>query len=306
MVEWLRDNYHTDRIVSNSYKNWSVPGAMKVEPDQISDKINYDILKNYDILIIKTPTSYEPAEVDAIVRFVQDGGGLLLIGDHTNFGGSSTSLNQIAGRFGIRFGFDAVNTQEGRLFYYKRGILPHSCLRYMPSLDFMTGCSIEAPVSAEPVILGFGLSAMPGEYSSTGFFRETRQNDPTQITDTSWGLFYQAVALNYGMGRIVAFSDSTVISNFRFFFGGTSNFIIGAMEYLNHRNSLENEKSILFILGILMGISAIYFLRKGNIGKERRFAVLVVILIICALSASVSLWHFSISSQSTIPMSLAV
>ena len=301
LVEWLEDSYHVDRIVGSSYENWSVSRATKVIPDLLSDKITYYILKNYDILVIKTPTRYEPNEIDAVVRFVQEGGGLLLIGDHTNFGGSATSLNQIAKRFGIKFGFDAVNTQEGRLFYYKRGLLPHTCLRYMPYLDFMTGCSIEAPVSAEPVILGFGLNAMPGEYSSTGFFRETRQNDPTQVTDTSWGLFHQAVALKYGKGRIVAFGDSTVISNFRLFFGGTSNFIAGVMEYLNHRNDLVYEKLILFILGIFLGGLAIYLMMIAEIGRERRIAVLTIIILICALSASLSIWLFSIPSESSAP-----
>jgi hypothetical protein len=301
LVEWLKDSFHVDRIVSSSYENWSVYMATKVAPDLKSDKINYDILKNYDILIIKTPTRYEQDEIDAVVRFVQEGGGLLLIGDHTNFGGSATSLNQIAKRFGIKFGFDAVNTQEGRLFYYKRGFLPHACLRYMPCLDFMTGCSIEAPVTAEPVILGFGLNSMPGEYSSTGFFRETRQNDPTQITDTSWGLFHQAVAHKYGKGRIVAFGDSTVISNFRVFFGGTSNFIAGVMEYLNHRNNLVHEKLILFVFAIFFGIMAIYLMMIGGIGRERRMELLTIIILICALSASLSIWLFSIPSEITLP-----
>ncbi|MDD4650903.1 MAG: hypothetical protein PHQ34_01615 [Methanothrix sp.] len=301
LVEWLKDSYHVDRIVGPSYENWSVSGATKVVPDLKSDKITYNILKNYDILIIKTPTLYEPDEIDAVVRFVQEGGGLLLIGDHTNFGGSATSLNQIAKRFGIEFGFDAVNTQEGRLYYFNRGLMPHICLRYTPYLDFMTGCSIKAPLDAEPVILGFGLNAIPGEYSSTGFFRETRQNDPTQVTDTYWGLFYQAVALNYGRGRIVAFSDSTIISNFRVFFGGTSNFIIGIMEYLNHSNNLVQEKLILFTLGILMGILTIYLMMIWGVGKRRRFAVLTIIILICALSASLSIWLFSVPSESTVP-----
>lgn len=303
MVEWLKDNYDVDRIVSSSYINWSVPGATKVIPDLISDKITYDILKNYDILIIKTPSRFEPEEVYAIIRFVEDGGGLLLIGDHTNFAGSGVNLNQIAKRFGIEFGFDAVNTQEGRLYYYNRGLLPHPCIKYMPFLDFMTGCSIKAPVDAEPIILGFGLEATPGEFPSTGFFRETRQNDPTQITDTSWGLFYQAVALNYGKGRVIAFPDSTIISNFRFFFGGTSNLFAGVMEYLNHRNSFDHEKLMLFILGLIGCILAIFIARSESIGSERRLAILVIILLICALSISFSIFMFSISPGDSIPNS---
>jgi hypothetical protein len=80
------------------------------------------------------------------------------------------------------------------------------------------------------VVLGFGMSSEPGEYSSVGFFRETRTNDPTRVTDTFWGPINQAVALQYGTGRVVAFADSTIISSFRIFFGGSPNLIIGTME----------------------------------------------------------------------------
>ncbi|VVB65014.1 ABC-type uncharacterized transport system [uncultured archaeon] len=301
MAEWLKSKYHVDRIVAPSYINWSVPHSVKVSPDVVSDKVTYDILKNYDIFIIKTPSRFEPDEVDAIVRFVEDGGGLLLIGDHTNFGGTGTNLNQIARSFGIEFGFDAVNTQEGMLYYYKRGPLAHPCVKYMPYLDFMTGCSIKAPLNAEPVILGFGLNAIPGEYSSTGFFRETRQNDPTQITDTTWGLLYQAVALRYGKGKIVAFSDSTIISNFRFFFGGTCNFIAGCMEYLNRGDHFDHEKQILFILGLALGILAVYLFRMEMQDFKKGLALLLFIILLSAVCASFAILMFSTPLEDSIP-----
>ena len=238
MIEWLKDNYHVDRIVSSSFKDLNVSGATKVVPDIISDNLTYDILKNYDILIIETPSRYEPKEIDAIIRFVENGGGLFLIGDHTNLGGTGTNLNQISKWFGIEFGFDSINSINGSLYYYTRGPIAHPAIKYMPALNFMTGCSLSVPLNGEPVILGFGMGGEPGEYSSSGFFRETRSNDPTHATDTTWGLINQAVATQYGRGRVVAFADSTITSNFRVFFGGSPNLIIGVMEYLNRKNYL--------------------------------------------------------------------
>ena len=117
---------------------------------------------------------------------MEKGGGLFLIGDHTNFGGTGTNLNHISRRFGIEFGFGSVNAINGTLYYYNRGLLPRTVAKYMPHLDFMTSCSLNTPLSGEPVVLGFGMSSEPGEYSSVGFFRETRTNDPTRVTDTFW------------------------------------------------------------------------------------------------------------------------
>jgi hypothetical protein len=299
IIEWLNQSYDVDRVVSPSYENWSIPGAKKVLPDVVSERISDEILNNYDILIIKTPSQYLPQEVDSIVNFVEKGGGLLLIGDHTNFAGTSTNLNRIATRFGIEFGFDSVNTIKGELYHYSRGLLPHPCAIFMPSLDFMTGCSLGMPLHGEPVVLGFDLSAEPGEYASSGFFRETRSNDPTQVTNTVWGLINQAVALKHGRGRVVAFSDSTIISNFRAFFGGTPNFMIGCMEYLNYRNSFENGKQILFLLGIVIGSLAVYLL--GRTGSERRIAVLVIVMALGALAVSAALLSLAVKTEGSIP-----
>jgi hypothetical protein len=300
MIEWLNDTYHVDRIVSPSFKEWNVSGASKVVPDIISDRITDEILKDYDILIIKTPSAYQPSEIDAIVRFVENGGGLFLIGDHTNFAGIGTNLNQLSGKLGIEFGFDAVNTIKGRLFYFQRGEFLHPVIKYMPNLDFMTGCSLKAPLWGEPVIMGSGLRADPGEFASVGFFRETRENDPTQVTDTIWGRINQAVAVKYGRGRVVAFADSTIISNFRIFFGGSTNFVIGAMEYLNRKNTYENEKQILFLLGLIFACLAAFLLGRES-WEERKMAALLVVLALGAIAASGALLIFSTKGENTIP-----
>jgi hypothetical protein len=300
MIEWLNDTYHVDRIVSPSFREWNVTGASKVVPDIISDRLTDEILNNYDILIIKTPSAYQPSEIDAIVRFVENGGGLFLIGDHTNFAGIGTNLNQLSGKFGIEFGFDAVNTIKGRLFYFQRGEFLHPVIKYMPNLDFMTGCSLKSPLWGEPIIMGSGLRADPGEFASVGFFRETRENDPTQVTDTIWGLLNQAVAVKYGRGRVVAFADSTIISNFRIFFGGSSNFVIGAMEYLNCKNTYENEKEILFLLGMILAGLALFLLGRVSWG-ERKMATLLVVLAVGALAVGGALQIFSTKGESTIP-----
>lgn len=301
MVEWLNDSYDVDRVVSPSYRDWNVSWATKVEAEIVSERLTYDLLKNYDILIIKTPSRYATEEADAIEQFVKEGGGLFLIGDHTNYDGTSTNLNQIAKKFGLEFCFDSVNTIKGRLYSYERGLLPHPCVKYTQSLDFMTGCSLTTSLDTEPVILGFGLEAEPGEYASSGFFRETRMMDPTRITDTTFGPINQAAAKKYGKGRVVAFPDSTIISNFRIFFGGTPNFVIGSMEYLNHKNLFNNGRQILLLLGLLILSFAIYILVKANAWGEKRLATLVAAITLAALSVSSGMIILSIETGNTIP-----
>src|SRR6185369_4979928 len=65
-------------------------------------------LQNVDVLLLKVPTTrYSDQEVEAVCKWTRRGGGLMLVGDHTNVFGSSEYLNEISSRFGITFNYDA-------------------------------------------------------------------------------------------------------------------------------------------------------------------------------------------------------
>ena len=74
----------------------------------------------------------------------------------------------------------------------------------------------------------FAINTEPGTYSTENFFRQSAGS-----TDSEYGLVLQAVALKYGQGRVVAFSDSTCFSSFCMFTDGYENFNLGVFEYLN-------------------------------------------------------------------------
>jgi len=60
------------------------------------EPLSPDVLKDVDVLILKVPTQpYQAAEIDAVANFVEQGGGLWVIGDHTNVFGSSSFLNPL-------------------------------------------------------------------------------------------------------------------------------------------------------------------------------------------------------------------
>jgi hypothetical protein len=85
--------------------------------DRNFDEITPDLLSNYDILILKIPTApFSHEEVEAIVQFVRKGGGLWLIGDHTNVFGSGVYLNPIAKQFNFSFRYDCLFDNSERKF----------------------------------------------------------------------------------------------------------------------------------------------------------------------------------------------
>ena len=90
LAEWLGKWYSVDANTTRPYDD--------------------ELLSGYDVLILKTPEEPIPdAEVDAIDRFVRRGGGLLLVGDHTNLLGMGTHLNVLSARYGIQFRYDSVS-----------------------------------------------------------------------------------------------------------------------------------------------------------------------------------------------------
>ncbi len=203
----------------------------------LHSQITPELLESCDVLVLKTPTSaYSQEEIDAVFRFVRQGGGLLLVGDHTNVFGTSTYLNPLAERFGLHFNHDGTyDLVTDRLsIYQERSVFPHPTVRRLERFMFATSCSLEAPLLSAGAITGYGIKSLYLDYSQENFFRTDAPD-----YDKDYGLLLQQVALQSGRGRVVAFTDSTVWSNFFMFIPGKWELAEGALNWLNRRNMLE-------------------------------------------------------------------
>jgi len=259
------------------------------------DPITSDLLEDYDVLMLKVPTNaYSEDEIEAIVSFVERGGGLFLIGDHTNVFGSSTYLNPVAGRFGFKFRYDCLFDIE-RVFeqvYDRPRILPHPIVQRMPPFLFAVSCSIE-PNSFFPgrVILAGGLKKLDIDYSVSNFY--------PQVVDRlgMWfGNFHQAIARRHGKGRIVGFSDSTVYSNFSAFYPGKPEFLLGAVDWLNRENRFPWANILFLVLSICCFLlSAYIFPRKSTNAFGSIFAVFAGV----SFSVSLAILLFGAMNRST-------
>ena len=188
------------------------------------------IIHDCDILIVKTPTEpYVPSEIDAIVEFVRRGGGLLLIGDHTNLFGMTTHLNRIAERFGMRFrGDDTFDLATGGFSsHVSLGLWTPPLMRGIERFGFLTSCTIEGGPGLEPIMLGCGLGSEDGDYGHPNFF-----GDISYDLADRFGVFLQAAARRFGRGRVLLFTDSTCFSNFCMFSPGTPEVALRFLAYL--------------------------------------------------------------------------
>lgn len=123
----------------------------------------------------------------------------------------------------------------------------------MPAFMFASGCMLDAPLTAENVIIGYGQRSLYLDYGEKNFFPRDKMNEETM----EFGLFVQAAGVRYGKGRVLGFTDSTVWSNFYMHIPGKPELLLECVEWLNRQNS---RWEILHKLFVVLAIAAMTFL----------------------------------------------
>ncbi len=207
-------------------------------------------LENCDVLVLKTPTrAYSAEEIDAVVRFVERGGGLMLIGEHTDVFGCGTYLNSVAQRFGFSYRFDCLFGVDSVFEeHFDRPLVPHPIIQYMKEMDFAISCSIDPGTSrGRAAICNTGLKSLMADYHADNFYPQ-----PVDSAEMRDGAFIQLWAVQHGRGRVAAFTDSTVFSNFCTFEPGKAELMMGMLEWLNHQSSRIDPRPWLLICGLIL------------------------------------------------------
>lgn len=201
----------------------------RILPDQ---QVTAAALADCDVLIIKTPTSrYTEEEVAAVVDFVRDGGSLLMIGDHTNVFNMNTYLNDMSRHFGFTFRNDLLFRVGSP---YRQAYQPprfaHPVMQFVPPMSFAVSCSIDPGWSmGRAVIRNVGLYNLPPAYEESNYHPQAEYRPFMQ-----YGAWCQLWATTCGQGRVLAFADSTLFSNFCIYQPGKSELFMGMLEWLNH------------------------------------------------------------------------
>ena len=227
---------------------------------RLTKPIDDAALAQCDVLMLKVPTSpYASGEVATIRRFVARGGGLLLIGEHTDVFGTGRHLNGVAREFGFAFRSDCLFGLESVFDdRYVAPLVPHPIVQHVPWFDFATSCSLAPGASAgRAVMLGTGLKSLGADYHASNFYPE-----PKDRADMRYGAFVQLWATRCGAGRVAAFTDSTVFSNFSAFEPGKSELMLSMIEWLNRRSTFGDPRLWLVLLSLAALCGALLAARR--------------------------------------------
>ena len=232
-----------------------------------ADRIDDASLAQCDVLVIKTPTEpYASDEAAAVAQFVDRGGGLLLIGDHTNCDRWSTYLNGVARPFGLQFRYDILfPVGSPYVELIQPPAIPHPILQDVGAFHFAGTCSIDPGASlGRAVVLTTGKWSLPPDYHTENYFPQAEYRP-----DMRYGAFIQLWSTRYGRGRVLAIADSTLFSNFCTFEPGKSELMLGMLEWLNRRSQFDHGGVrllfwVLLALAVLAELGLVVRLLRGQ------------------------------------------
>ena len=223
--------------------------------------------QDYDVVILKIPTKpYSNQVMERLVAYVAAGGGLWVIGDHTNVFGSSTILNPLLKHFGIKLRYDGIyhNVHGSFNSVYPKTIIKHPIMYDVPVFLFATPCSLQVTNPAMKIVIpGLTTKSYVLSYANRNYFSDTKPD-----LNINFGANTLLTAGNYGRGRVAVFSDSTVFSNFFIYLPGKTELALSIIAWLNHTPPAMAVKLVLFVGALLSLFGVIYSFKKERKGQS--------------------------------------
>jgi len=210
----------------------------------VNEAISTNTLKGISVFIIDTPNkNFSSTEIGHLMKFVEEGGGLFILGDHTNVLNCYMTLNPLLNRFGTKLNFDYSMLWE-----------PHfSSLAGLNSFEGTAGGTLS--LRTWEGIIFYSL-----KYTTWADLGDWNASDQAYIGNLApeeneeYGVLPICAAINYGNGRVVVISNSDSMNGL--FIPYNHKFLAKTIDYLNYKNSFIRTsyfRTFLFLF-ILLGI----------------------------------------------------
>ena len=235
------------------------------------------------ILIVKCVTkAFEEREIDIVESFVRRGGGLFLVGEHTDVLFMNRNLNPLSQRFGITFEEDSVYNLDGDWCTSRReDMAHHPGLHYLDDFYWANGCSLSLSHPARPLIM----SPWASFTEEANYYRENFFGN--KLVDKSDQLGRRAIAATarLGKGKVIAWTDSTCFNNQLFFTYGRRRLIRGFFAWFELTGLPLGRVLALFLLCL-----ALFVLKRGLGTAHLLWSLSLLLPLSIALGGSLALW----------------
>ncbi len=210
--------------------------------------------------------SFTVEEQAIIWDYVQKGGSLLVIGDHTNVGGLQEPLNDLLSPVGIRYRFDAALPCDEKFKWLTcTQLLHHPLTAPVVSIDelqYGVGASLELSASSFPIIVGTAVLSDNGNRSNAdiAYLGDYEYNKGEQLGDV-----ILVAGAYYGDGKVLVFGDTSSFQNPAFPY--SEEFVQSSFAWLASKQTgttwtFQIGLSLLLLIGAFL---AYWFFRKTAI-----------------------------------------
>ncbi len=166
------------------------------------------ILEGARALLVVLPASdFTREEKRAIDRFVRSGGSLLVAGDHTDLLGTMGPLNDLTGRYGIRFRFDSAYPVRREWRGCVRSMMPGRLVQ----TGIGTGASLALRAPARPLVAGPYALSDGGDRGNGG--QGAWLGDYAYQPGERLGDLALLAERRAGHGRVVVMGDTSPLQN---------------------------------------------------------------------------------------------
>ncbi len=244
-----------------------------------SEIVNSEILENVDIFVVTSiNTAFLSEEHNNIWNFVENGGSLLVLGDHTDIADTKEPLNDLLKPVGINYRFDSGLPIDQNFDWETCYQFVHNPVTYkvehLNEIGISVGATLDISMNSFPMLIGkFGLSDI-GDYSNLrANLGDYEYNPGEQIGDV-----ILVSGAYYGEGKVMVFGDTSSFQNTAFSHSGS--FVKQVFSWLgnNQSGTFVNIKIVLSLTFLFL--SAALFLYTKNKRRTLVFFTLAVFLAI--------------------------
>lgn len=251
------------------------------------NSITKSTLDNATIFVVPNLNiSFSEQEQSIIWDYVEKGGSLLVIGDHTNVGGIQGPLNELLAPVGIQYRFDAALPFDEKFKWLTCTQLLHhpitSPLTSLDELQYGIGASLELSSSSFPIIIGSSVLSDNGNRSNgdIAYLGDYEYNKGEQLGDV-----ILVAGAYYGEGKVLVCGDTSSFQNpaLPFSYG----FLQSSFNWLASKQT-GTTKTLQMGISLLLLISAIivYWFFKNHAISFTWFPLLLCLSLL--LSASLN------------------
>ena len=232
-----------------------------------------DLERTQILVLINSPKVWDEHERRVIYDFVERGGSLLVLGDHTDVFGLMRGFNGLLEPLGIKFRFDSAYKARETWRGCQAAAADAVCWGWDDeNPGVAVGASLELSGSARPLLVGrYGFSDAGVRENVVGSYLGNYHHDPGEPL----GDVVLVATATYGRGRVVVWGDTSA-------FQGVSSYyprVVGPILAWLSRPAAWTERPVVraaAALGLLAAIAWLWLVRGG----ARESAVIAVGLLV--------------------------